>query len=317
MFSYLHDGRSSVLGLLDAQGVMVDSYRFDAFGNESGESGSAIHNPFRFNGEYTDFETGFQYLRNRFYNPVTGRFITADPFWGIHNMQDNTAAILQSGNLFMFGMHNPVRWIDPLGLWCKEIHESMTKTQMAVLAAENPELADFFFLSAHFIVQGNLAVDEPPYAAFYATFIHGDRNDNPSRHFNRATDGTDSRVDWAERYLRIATSMWLSADRAFQSGQMSIEHRNTIHNSALTLLGRGLHSIQDIEAHGDIGVGNWLAAHGPPGTGMWDADDPNFDWGNNRRQPLVPSTERVRYNTSHEHTRIYLERFFRGVGILQ
>jgi len=57
---------------------------------------------------------------NRMLNPRTGRWTQPDPFWGIHNMQRSRSAIAQSGNLFMFVMHNPVRWVDPTGLFASD-----------------------------------------------------------------------------------------------------------------------------------------------------------------------------------------------------
>lgn len=50
------------------------------------------------------------------YNPQTLKGTQPDPFWGIHNMQRDRYAIAQAGNLFMYCIHNPVRWIDPSGL---------------------------------------------------------------------------------------------------------------------------------------------------------------------------------------------------------
>jgi len=64
---------------------------------------SAIHNPFRFNGEYTDFETGFQYLRMRFYDPNLGRFINEDP-------------IRHGFNWYKFAAINPIMFVDPTGM---------------------------------------------------------------------------------------------------------------------------------------------------------------------------------------------------------
>jgi len=52
-----------------------------------------------------------------FYNPAIGRFISEDPYWTIFNMQSGTEAILQAGNLFVFVMNNPVRFIDPSGMF--------------------------------------------------------------------------------------------------------------------------------------------------------------------------------------------------------
>ena len=67
------------------------------------------------NGEYWDSETQTYYLRARHFNPRTGRFTQPDPHWGIHNMMSDAASIIQSGNLYMFTMHNPVMFTDPSG----------------------------------------------------------------------------------------------------------------------------------------------------------------------------------------------------------
>jgi len=90
---------------------------------------SAIHNPFRFNGEYTDFETGFQYLRMRFYDPNLGRFINEDPFWNVHNMQNCILSIRQSANLFVYALNNPIMHTDPTGLAVPGTQITQTPTQ--------------------------------------------------------------------------------------------------------------------------------------------------------------------------------------------
>jgi len=74
------------------------------------------NNPFRFGGMYWDWETQTYMTPNRNLNPRTGRWTSPDPFWNIRNMQSSNAARLQSGNLYMFVMHNPVRYVDPSGL---------------------------------------------------------------------------------------------------------------------------------------------------------------------------------------------------------
>jgi len=55
------------------------------------------------------------YLRARHFNPRTGRFTQPDPFWNIHNMTGSRNAVLQSSNLFVYTMNNPVMWVDPSG----------------------------------------------------------------------------------------------------------------------------------------------------------------------------------------------------------
>ena len=39
-------------------------------------------NPFRYRGYVWDEETGLYYLRSRYYDPVWGRFVNADPYMG-------------------------------------------------------------------------------------------------------------------------------------------------------------------------------------------------------------------------------------------
>ncbi len=54
------------------------NYRYDAFGNLK-KSPASDTNPFRYSGEYYDDESDLIYLRNRYYDPSVGRFITEDP----------------------------------------------------------------------------------------------------------------------------------------------------------------------------------------------------------------------------------------------
>jgi len=100
-------------------------YRYVEPGHVQGES----DNPFRFAGEHWDSHTQTYYLRARHFNPRTGRFLTPDPHWDIttnaifgdsptlrnDRYVPSIHAILQSGNLFAFGMNNPVMFIDPSG----------------------------------------------------------------------------------------------------------------------------------------------------------------------------------------------------------
>jgi len=117
---YIYNARGDVVQRTDNNGNLLHTYQYDAFGNEVPEPGAYqqySNNPFRFGGEYWDWERGEYYLRARSYNPRFGRFTQPDPFWGVHNMQGSTAAIMQSANLYAFVMNNPGRWLDPLGLF--------------------------------------------------------------------------------------------------------------------------------------------------------------------------------------------------------
>ena len=80
----------------------VTSYTYDAYGNEDNASATDT-NPFRYSGEYYDAETGFIYLRARYYDPSIGRFTAEDP------IRDGT-------NWYVYCYNNPVKYVDPWGL---------------------------------------------------------------------------------------------------------------------------------------------------------------------------------------------------------
>ena len=122
---YLKNVHGDVVGMTDTNGTLQKSYRYDAFGNEQNPD-EADQNPFRYCGEYFDKETDNIYLRNRYYAPNIGRFITEDPHWNLSNMiyGDNPDeeppipdmdAITQSGNLYVYCMNNPLKHVDPNG----------------------------------------------------------------------------------------------------------------------------------------------------------------------------------------------------------
>jgi len=121
---YLYDARGSVVQRTVNQGGILHNYRYTAFGNAiTAPNSVASTNPFRFNGMYWDAHRGEYMTPNRMFNPRLGRWTQPDPFFhmrfGQARMMGSSRAIAQSGNLFMFTMHNPVRWNDPTGLFAQ------------------------------------------------------------------------------------------------------------------------------------------------------------------------------------------------------
>ena len=104
VMSYIKDSHGSVIRTADASGNAMQEaeYRadYDAFGNSYQGSRNT---PFGYCGEYVDSESGNVYLRNRYYDPALGRFITEDP------AQDGL-------NWYVYAGNNPVIMIDPWGL---------------------------------------------------------------------------------------------------------------------------------------------------------------------------------------------------------
>jgi YD repeat-containing protein len=67
---YLQDQLGSTRGLTDSSGAVVATYTYDAYGAVTASTGTAS-TPFQYAGQYTDGESGLQYLRARYYDPQT------------------------------------------------------------------------------------------------------------------------------------------------------------------------------------------------------------------------------------------------------
>jgi RHS repeat-associated protein len=105
---YGYDGHGSVRFLTNAAGAVTDSYTYDAFGMPITTTGTTP-NSFQYSGEQFDNALGLYYLRARYFNAATGRFLTMDPYEG---------CILNCGTLhkYVYTQNNPVNRIDPTGL---------------------------------------------------------------------------------------------------------------------------------------------------------------------------------------------------------
>jgi RHS repeat-associated protein len=103
---YLHTDHLNTPRLATSpQGQVVWRWEGKAFG-DTAPTGSRTVN-LRFPGQYWDAESGLFYNWNRYYDPRTGRYLSSDPIGLAGGL--NTYA-------YVFG--NPLRWIDPLGLFC-------------------------------------------------------------------------------------------------------------------------------------------------------------------------------------------------------
>jgi len=99
----LHDQLGSTRGVLNSGGSLVGSQTYDPYGNLKGRSGTTSV-PFGFAGQLTDAETGFQYLRARYYDPATAQFLTRDPLEGLTQQP------------YAYTADDPLNTLDPTGL---------------------------------------------------------------------------------------------------------------------------------------------------------------------------------------------------------
>lgn len=99
---YHHDQLGSTRVLTDASGSVVASYTYGPYGRLEVATGSSDQ-PFGFAGEYADAETGFQYLRARYYDPATAQFLTRDPLEPV------------TGTPYAYANNSPLSFTDPSG----------------------------------------------------------------------------------------------------------------------------------------------------------------------------------------------------------
>jgi RHS repeat-associated protein len=98
------DGHSGVRMLTDKLGNLTDTSSYDAYGNVT----NPLSSEFGYRGESFEDLTRLQYLRARYYEPSTGRFLGIDPFEGDVNSP-------VSRHQYLYGNANPVSYSDPSG----------------------------------------------------------------------------------------------------------------------------------------------------------------------------------------------------------
>src|SRR5690606_37805227 len=115
-------GTAGVTRVMGGNGQLVASYRYDAFGRILESEGEAVgERTKRYRGEDWDEEAGLLYLRNRYYDPELGRFLSVDPHPGF-------ATQPQTLNPYVYCHNDPVNFADPTGL-CEELWDWLIGAQ--------------------------------------------------------------------------------------------------------------------------------------------------------------------------------------------
>ena len=120
----------------------------DVYGYEESEisNKNSFTQPIRFQGQYLDEESGLHYNRYRYYSPKQQRFIDQDPI-----------GLVGGINHYQYAP-NPVNWVDPFGLLCKE-GQAKVKAALDANSAISPELKE------KLIKLSQLPEDASPYTA--------------------------------------------------------------------------------------------------------------------------------------------------------
>ena len=119
-YFYQKDLQGNIFAIVNAAGVAVAFYHYDAWGNHKVYNADSLIemtsptfignlNPFRYRGYYYDTETKLYYLKSRYYDPEVGRFISAD------TVNYAEPSKFDGLNLFAYCNNNPVMFVDPEG----------------------------------------------------------------------------------------------------------------------------------------------------------------------------------------------------------
>ena len=91
--------------MTDETGELIWYAKYKTWGKVEEEHNlKQTHQPFRFQNQYYDEETGLHYYLMRYYEPDSGKFVNQDPI-----------SLLGGMNLSQYSP-NPLMWVDPLGL---------------------------------------------------------------------------------------------------------------------------------------------------------------------------------------------------------
>jgi RHS repeat-associated protein len=107
VYYYHNDHLGSLVAITNEVGDVVWKANYEPFGGISNEQ-KVVDNERKYNAKELDSETGLYYYGARYYDPETGRFITADTIRG-------SLANPQSLNLYVYALNNPLRYVDPVG----------------------------------------------------------------------------------------------------------------------------------------------------------------------------------------------------------
>ncbi|PNY36138.1 hypothetical protein C2E31_14495 [Rhodopirellula baltica] len=121
-FSWLlHDRQKSTRLIVDPQASMIDKMIYGAYGVMLSQQANGPQSRFLYTGGEFVPELDLYYSRARFYDPSTGRFLSADP----------SGFLGGDANLYRYAGSDPVNMVDPSGLKAVPVGSSSVTSDVA------------------------------------------------------------------------------------------------------------------------------------------------------------------------------------------
>jgi len=163
------------------------------------------------------------YFGARYMETKIGRFTTVDPA----RISEVDLINPQRLNRYSYGLNNPYKYMDTTGKWAEDVHSGIGNFKYGTYTWARQ--AGFNDKDAKIIARGNNKTDQNAGWAVVAGV--------PGRHFNTSISGEiDTRNIFSKQDFQLALTY-------YKRGNLE---------KALSILGRGLHSVQDRTAHGDL-----------------------------------------------------------------
>lgn len=210
---YHNDPDGRPLRMTTRDGQIVWAVRYDVWGGIARKDCELLAQPIRCQGQQEDAETGLFYNRHRYFDPIIGAYVSADPIG------------LRGGvNPYAYGCSNPYFWIDPLGLAAscerhlRSIDEQLQQGRRARIDVASKDDAIELLLA-------------------YTTGPAGRRGafrnttDQPLPEGKKSESGSDWLPGGRGAYQREGTYHWDAADPNAKAGDHALEGNHLqIHN---------------------------------------------------------------------------------------
>lgn len=208
------------------------------------------------------------------------------------NPLPSISAIMQSGNLYGYCMNDPVNFVDSNGRWKADVHYNDTYAIARELGFDEED--------ANIIAYSDNYVDKDPKTQPITV-----AESNLSWHFDRNEGTPDTRAVHSDECMQQAIKLARSAKRRGDSEMMK---------RAFQTLGKGLHPLQDMDAHGNWAEGEKIVLpHGIPFE-MQQYDDTNYDWASDGSGLVWTGRENSqRYQETLRATKQYIQTFLDAV----